>query len=371
MPGRPDAHRRIAARTHRALTATATVAALSLLSLAPFAPPTPVDAAALRQELARCAVPPAPSSPGSSATASPAASDAASAAAADSSAIRRATPPAAATPESRAPLSDASLTPVATPRPTAPPATPDPQAVFTTELRSVAEALAACLSDGSAGTVTDLATENYLGQLYAGGAPLTVAEYLDLAPALDPVPVRILDLENAHRRGDEIATATITSVVGNQLLREEWRFVQTTAADRGRGESPWRVDGAEPLPPTPPRGATTLDITLAEYSIAIEGPATTGQDVVLTGTNLGAEDHEMLVLRFEDGFTTGDLLRAAGPSLPDLVRWVGQATVPAGATTDLILTGLEPGTYTVVCLLPTDRGTPHLALGMAATFAVE
>lgn len=347
---------------------TAAIAGL-LLVPAPFAAATPVAATALQQGTARCAVPSGSASTGTAAPArgeSPIAEPVES----DSPAIRRAGPPAAATPASRPPLSDASLTPVATPRPTTPPATPDPQEAFVKDLRSVADALAACLSDGSAGTVVDLATETYLGQLYAGGAPLSTAEFLDLAPALDPVPVRILDLEDARGRGGETATATVTSVVGNQLMREEWRFVQQPTAERPPGESAWRVDGAEPLAPTPPRGAAALDVTLAEYSIAIAGPAV-GADVVLTGTNLGAEDHEMLVLRFDDGFTTGDLMRAAGPSLPDEVRWVGQATVPAGATADLVLTGLEPATYTVVCLLPTDRGTPHLALGMAATFVVE
>lgn len=370
MPGRPDAHRRHAPRRHRLPTAAAAIAAVLLLPAVPLATPAMVDAAALRQASVRCAVPSTlPASVAASASGSEA--EATESARSDAPAIRRSTPAAAANPAPRPPLSDASLTPVATPRPTAPPVTPDPQDVFATELRSVAEALAACLSDGSAGTVLDLATENYLGQLYAGGAPLTAAEYLDLAAALDPVPVRIVGLENARGRGEEIATAAVTSVVGNQLLREEWRFVQRPAANRRPGESAWRVDGAEPLPPTVPRGATELAVTLAEYSITIDGPAATGDDVVLTGTNLGAEDHEMLVLRFENGFTTGDLLRAAGPSLPDEVRWVGQATVPAGATSDLILTDLESGTYTVVCLLPTDRGTPHLALGMAAAFEVE
>lgn len=345
---------------------TAAIAGLLLLP-APFAASVPVAAAALQQDAARCAVPPTAPSPDGNANVSIAEATA-EATSGESPTIRRATPPASPVP--RPPLSDQSLTPAATPRPSAPPATPDPQETFATELRSVADALAACLSGGSAGTVVDLATETYLGQLYAGGASLSEAEYLDLAPALDPVPVRILALDNVRGRGSEVATATVTSVVGNQLLREEWRFVQRSAADRAAGESTWRVDGAEMLAPAPPRGAAALDVTLAEYSITIGGPAA-GEDVVLTGTNLGAEDHEMLVLRFERGFTTGDLMRAAGPSLPDEVRWVGQTTLPAGATADMILTGLEPGTYTVICLLPTVRGTPHLALGMAATFVVE
>ncbi len=365
MPGRPDAHHR-----HAALAASAAIAGLLLLPT-PFAAAAPT--AALQQNAIRCAVPSMAPSSGVQAVGAGAAPTAAPDSD-DSPVIRRATEPAppapVASPVGRPPLSDESLTPVATPRPATPASTPDPQDVFATELRSVADALAACLSDGTADTVLDLATESYLGQLYAGGAPLTADEYLALAPAIAPAPVRIIDLEDARGRGTETATATVTSVVGNQLLREEWRFVQRPAADRAPGASVWQVDGAETLSAIPPRGATPLAVTLAEYSIAIADPSS-GPDAILTGTNLGAEDHEMLVLRFDPGFTTGDLMRAAGPALPDDVQWVGQATIPAGATAELVLTGLEPGTYTVVCLLPTVRGTPHLALGMAATFAVE
>ena len=32
---------------------------------------------------------------------------------------------------------------------------------------------------------------------------------------------------------------------------------------------------------------------------------------------------------------------------------------------------LEPGAYTVVCLLPDADGVPHLALGETATFTVS
>src|SRR3712207_1318290 len=81
--------------------------------------------------------------------------------------------------------------------------------------------------------------------------------------------------------------------------------------------------------------------------------------------------HELLVLRFEDGVTTDDLLRQPGPGLPEGVAYVGQVTVPAGEQAELVLVDLEHGDYTIVCLFLTPRGTPHVALGMAATFTVD
>jgi hypothetical protein len=91
--------------------------------------------------------------------------------------------------------------------------------------------------------------------------------------------------------------------------------------------------------------------------------------VVLRGNNLAAEDHELLVLKFANGFTTDDLLRAAGPKLPEDVTWVGEIAVRGGREGDLVLVDLDPGNYTIVCLFPNANGVPYLADGMEATFS--
>jgi hypothetical protein len=93
--------------------------------------------------------------------------------------------------------------------------------------------------------------------------------------------------------------------------------------------------------------------------------------VVLRGHNVSNEDHEMLVIRLAPGFTTTDFLRTAGPDLPHQATYVGEQPVRAGATSDLVLVDLDPGTYTIICLFPDSQGTPHLAQGMEATFKVE
>jgi hypothetical protein len=273
------------------------------------------------------------------------------------------------TPPTPTPIAYSDATPTASPVPPSPTATPDPEELLADELAAVAMALARCLSEGEAETVVSLATERYLGRLFGGGEPLPREAYLAVAPELDRVPVQIVSLNGVEREG-QAAEAEVVSVVGNQLSRGRWRFVQAPRSEREAGTSAWRVDAEEALSVEPPRGATRLDVTLEEYAISLD-PATAGEEVVLRGSNLGVEDHEMLVLRFEDGLTTGDLLRATGPGLPQGITYVGQATVPAGAEAELVLTGLEPGAYTVVCLLPTNQGVPHLALGMAATFEVE
>lgn len=273
-------------------------------------------------------------------------------------------------PPTPTPIAYSDATPVAAISTTPPPiATLDPAAALASELDAVSAALAACLSVGNADTVVALTTDRYLGQLFGGGEPLPASAYLTVAPELDVVPVRVVAIANA-RRVNATATAEVVSIVGNQVLRERWRFVQAPGAERAPGQIIWQLDAVAPLAVDPPRGATRLNLTLQDYAMTID-TAVAGEDVVLQGTNVGAEDHEMLVLRFEGGLTTADLLRAAGPALPDGVRYIGQATVPTGAEADLVLTGLEPGSYTVVCLLPTTQGIPHLALGEVASFEVE
>ncbi|MCC6315596.1 MAG: hypothetical protein IT337_16480 [Thermomicrobiales bacterium] len=268
--------------------------------------------------------------------------------------------PVAATP---LPVSDA--TPVATS------AADMESAALTAELDTVARALAACLSQGKAGTVVELATARYLGQLYASDLPLSPEEYLQIAPQLGPVETRIVSVTDGRRLGPGRVSAEVVSVVGRQLLRSRWDFEKAPAGERTPNQSTWRVDREQALPLIPPADADLLSVTLQDYAIAIDPTTTSGPDVVLRGENLAAQDHEMLVLRFAAGFTTEDLLRAAGPALPKQTTYVGQATVPAGGRADLVLTGLEPGRYTVVCLFPAEDGTPHLALGMATTFEVE
>lgn len=255
---------------------------------------------------------------------------------------------------------------VASPTPAANAAAP-----LADELTAVARALAACLSDGEAETVALLATENYLGQLYGGGEPLAREDYLALADQLDAVATEIRAVRDVEQESDGRASAEVVSVVGRQLLQSRWEFVQIPADERVDGETGWQVDAEALEADVAPADAEELEVALEDYAIGVAEETVEGPVVTLQGRNAGAEDHEMLVLRFEDEMTATDLLRQPGPGLPGGVTYIGQATVPAGEEAEMTLVDLEPGSYTIVCLLPTPRGTPHLALGMAADFTVE
>jgi uncharacterized cupredoxin-like copper-binding protein len=265
----------------------------------------------------------------------------------------------------------AEATGVASPAATPVQPAPDPVELLGEELTAVAESLAACLSEGDAEMVTQLAAERYLGQLFGSSVPFSRDQYEAIASELTPIPVRIVSLEDVTPSGEDRATALVTQIVGNQLLRAEWTFEPAPSGERGARESTWRLAGERQQPVSAPPGAVPIDVAIGDRSFTLDETMVSGPDVVLSGINDSDEDHEMLVLRLASGFTTADLLRASGPDLPREVTYVGAATVTAGDDGHLVLIDLEPGEYTLVCLFPDPEGIPHLAQGMEATFTVE
>lgn len=261
-------------------------------------------------------------------------------------------------------------TPTTLPAATPVAAAPDPLDVLADELTAAAESLAACLTDGNARAVTELAGERYLGQIFGSSVPLSAADYRAIASELSPVPTRILAVEEVARPADDQATAIVTQVVGNQVLRAEWTFVPAARGERRADRVPWKLSFEQTLPVETPRGIEAIDVEIQDLAFSIDPAIATGPDVVLRGDNRSAEDHEMLVLRLENGATTSDLLRAAGPDLPAGAVFVGEIPVRANETRDLLLVDLEPGTYSIVCLFPDGDGVPHLAFGMEAAFTV-
>ena len=236
---------------------------------------------------------------------------------------------------------------------------------LTDDITRAAEQLAACLSANDADAVVQLASERYLGQLFGSSVPLNADDFIAISESISATPVRIISVEDVTRGEHDRVTATVTQVVGHQLIKATWTFRQ------GSGSMPWMLDMEQRLPATPPSRADEIEVEIRSRSFKVSPAKVESPDVVLRGDNTDSIDHEMLVLKFDDGFTTEDLLRAYGPDLPPQVTYIGEIPVRAGQQQDLVLVDLEPGQYTIVCLFPDTQGVPHLAQGMAATFTVE
>ena len=85
--------------------------------------------------------------------------------------------------------------------------------------------------------------------------------------------------------------------------------------------------------------------------------------------NAGQYPHEFVVVQLPEGVSVEDAL--ADPELGESVVFLGGAFAEPGSVAYMGLTGLQPGTYTVVCFVDTPEGIPHVMRGMVAELAVE
>ncbi len=246
-------------------------------------------------------------------------------------------------------------------------ATPDAADSLTEELLGAAHTIAGCLNEQDAETYAMITSDEYRGALFGLDEPLSAAAYEELASTLPDIDHRIVELSDVAIIDDTSVTATVTYVTAYQQRTGTWTFTQ----EEVDGIQAWVLDREEPVAPVAPEGAEEVTIEIADNRYALSSESIATPDVAFSLTNDDEIDHEALVLSFADGTTTEDVLRNPGPSLPEGVTFVGQATIPAGADGTMVLADLPSGTYTIVCLLPDEEGLPHLASGMATEFTVE
>lgn len=110
--------------------------------------------------------------------------------------------------------------------------------------------------------------------------------------------------------------------------------------------------GEEPPGFSESEADTVLEYTLVDY--AFEGPSTAqGPKVYFEAANEGTQEHELEVLD-PDGEPMGEI-----------------EAFPPGATGHPLAVELEPGSYTLQCLVETPEGKAHKDLGMVAELTVE
>lgn len=123
---------------------------------------------------------------------------------------------------------------------------------------------------------------------------------------------------------------------------------------------PFSVAVGDDLPDAPPADA---EVRLVDY--AFDLPEQIDGEATLTIDNRsGAEAHEMVIVRLDDGTTVNDVLAAlhdGGP--PPGTAVGGMQALPPGQRQQLQL-DLEPGRYAVLCAVPSPDGTAHFDAGM-------
>ena len=126
---------------------------------------------------------------------------------------------------------------------------------------------------------------------------------------------------------------------------------------------------------TPPPGATTVAVTLSEWSIATDHPTLAAGDVYFLATNAGGEAHEMVVIKSD---LAPDALPETDGKVPeedvDLIGEIEPFSPGSKASTVL---ELEPGNYVLICNIVNEEGhgehdePSHYLQGMYTTFTVE
>jgi hypothetical protein len=98
-----------------------------------------------------------------------------------------------------------------------------------------------------------------------------------------------------------------------------------------------------------------------------------GGMVTLVMRNTGREAHHAQFLKLNTGVTidqfTAALQRGEGPALA-LVSQTGGTGVLDPMLPEEVTVDLEPGTYVVVCFIPSPDGIPHIAKGMVKPLTV-
>jgi hypothetical protein len=127
-------------------------------------------------------------------------------------------------------------------------------------------------------------------------------------------------------------------------------------------------------------GWTRVDVTAKDFTF--EGAPSTLQAGVTSFElrNAGQENHELVVLRRNDGVTESftELFALPEEEAMQKAEPVAFAGANAGEELDYALADLAPGTYALACFLPQGsigdhdgEGPPHFTLGMVHEFTVR
>jgi hypothetical protein len=230
-------------------------------------------------------------------------------------------------------------------------------------LTALVKAVAACQTAGDWETMSRLVSQKYLGQVYGGGPSMSRAIFIELAKSFPPTRVRFRDFED-FRLGDGEAIASVKLIVGNQLTLDRMTFVESNT------DGAWLIDSAAARSVDPPRNHDEVRVTIQDNRYDPAALTAEGANIEIVATNEDDVDHEVLVLRLDEGIDASVLLTSTGPGLPPGVHVLGQVTVPAGDRESLVLVTMRPGRFVLVDLLPNSLGVPHLALGMEGTLTV-
>lgn len=147
------------------------------------------------------------------------------------------------------------------------------------------------------------------------------------------------------------ATAEIDILQGNVRERYELKLVKRPGLDKR-----YKI-AKDKLLPLRPDGFPVVDVKMTEYAFEFDKSRVT-RDMVLKLVNAGRTAHEFVLFKIMPSGFEHSVARGA---------WFFEP----GRTTDVVLTGLEPGQYAMVCCVTDPDHKPHCDKGMRSEFKIN
>lgn len=177
------------------------------------------------------------------------------------------------------------------------------------------------------------------------------------------LPITILSLGDVRAHSDGRLSAEFVHLFGDHLYYRSRIYVIVE-------DGVVKFDEERYLPEEPQGTQALVELSLVDFAFQLDRSSVrNAQFIVLRGHNRGAVPHEIVMVRLPDGVTPEQAL--TGEVDESQIEFIGQADLAAGASDDLVLANLEPGVYTLLCLLNGADGIPHAAHGMVAQLTVE
>lgn len=233
----------------------------------------------------------------------------------------------------------------------------------TTATASVAaQNIANCVNSGNLDAAAALFTPEFVTEITGTDNPY------DVAASLEGFVLANFATGDVQTYDDGSLSIEVTYVQSEyQYVHELWWLEQD-------GEY-WKLAGFDVLAPEPEGDTAVVGVALGapdnEYSITPNTDAVNQAPVLIFhATNGGQELHELVVFKLPEGADAAGLLDGSIPD--DQIEFIGAVdNIAPGESQDLALIDLPAGVYTMVCFFPSPDGTPHIALGMVATFTVN
>ena len=126
-----------------------------------------------------------------------------------------------------------------------------------------------------------------------------------------------------------------------------------------------------PLTPKKPRAPRVVTVVARNYAFDAPDTIAAGR-TELQLINRGTELHHAYLLRLDAGKHLSDLIAAfqAGGPPPAWVHDAGGPNSRAPGETSAAVVDLQPGTYAMICVIPSADGMPHIMKGMSHEFTV-